>query len=157
MQRRDAIRAALAVPMLSAFVPRAEGKDYADAAEVLRAIDELEAAVAARLRAIADARPGAKAFAASCLADQDRHRRGRERLRRRLRLEASSPAGREVRSPLSIVALREAQESLVHAHAEGLAALGDAVAVDALARDMVTLSRQLTVIELWLESEAAGA
>jgi len=156
VDRRQALRAAFSVPLLAAFAPRAEGKDYADAAELLQAIDGLEAGVATRLRAIAQAMPAARAFAESCLSDHDRHRQGRQRLRRRLRVAAPPPGGSEATSPLSLDALRNAQEALVYAHAEGLPVLGDAVAVDALARDMVRLSRQLTVIDLWIESEAAA-
>jgi hypothetical protein len=155
VDRREAVRAALLAPLLAALVPRAEAKDYAGAAELLPAIDRLEADVATRLSAIAQALPAAKAFALSCLYDHARHRRGRERLRRRLRLAAMPAGASEVESPLALDALREAQEALVYAHAEGLPALGDAAAVDALARDLVTLSRHLTVIDLWIESEAA--
>jgi hypothetical protein len=61
------------------------------------------------------------------------------------------PAG--TRGGLSLVALREAQQQLVHAHAEGLPALGDAGAVAVLARHMVDASRHLTVIDLWIEAE----
>lgn len=155
MDRRQAIRAALALPILAALGPRAESKDYADATEVFLALDRLEADVATRLRAIARARPAANPFAESCLADHDRQRRGRERLRARLRLTRPAPGGVEVTNALSLDALRKAQEALVYAHAEGLPALADAVAVDSLARDMVDLARHLTVIDLWIESEAA--
>ncbi len=41
----------------------------------------------------------------------------------------------------------------MHAHAEGLPALGDAGAVAVLARHMVDASRHLTVIDLWIEAE----
>jgi hypothetical protein len=155
MDRRQAIRAALAAPFLATLAPRAEGKDYADAAEALLAIDRLEADVATRLRALARALPAARPFADSCLSDHDRHRRGRERLRARLRVAPGAPGGSEVTNPLALDALRKAQEALVYAHAEGLPVLADAMAVDALARDMVDLARHLTVIDLWIESEAA--
>jgi hypothetical protein len=155
MDRRQAIRAALAAPLLAALAPRAESKDYADAAEVLQAIDRLEADVATRLRAIAQALPSARSFAGSCLADHDRHRRRRAGIRARLRLSPPAPGGSEVTSPLSLDALRKAQDALVYAHAEGLPTLADRGAVDVLARDMVDLARHLTVIDLWIEGGAA--
>lgn len=155
MDRREAIRAALVAPFLASLARPAESKDYSDAGEALSAIDRIEAEVATRLRAIAEARPSARALVESCLSDHDRHRRGREMLRVRLRVAPLAPGGREVASPLALDALRKAQEALVYAHAEGLPVLGDAVAVNALARDMVDLARQLTVIDLWIEGEAA--
>ena len=54
---------------------------------------------------------------------------------------------------LSLPALRRSQEALVYAHAEGLPAIGDALAVDRLARHMVELSRHLAVIGLWIDAE----
>jgi len=155
MDRRQALKAAFLAPVAAAPLPRAEAGDDADAAEVFRAIDRLEADVATRLRAIARALPSAKALAGSCLADHDRHRAARERLRRRLHLAKAAPEGREVANALALDALRSAQEALVYAHAEGLPALGDPVAVGTLARHMVDLSRHLTVIDLWIESEAS--
>jgi hypothetical protein len=128
--------------------------DYASAGQVFDAVDTLEAEVATRLRAIAEARASARAFAASCLSDHDRHRGQRGELRRRLRLGNGTAAGREVKNPLSLEALRKAQENLVYAHAEGLPALRDARAVRTLAGHMVDLSRQLTVVEIWLDAEA---
>ena len=84
------------------------------------------------------------------------HRADRDKLRHRLKLPASS-----VPAPpppdLSLAALREAQQELVHAHAEGLPALGDAGAVAVLARHLVDASRQLTVIDLWIEAEELRA
>jgi hypothetical protein len=128
---------------------------------VLDTIDRREVEVAGRLAAIARAITGAQAFAGSVASDQARHRGDRDKLRRRLKLPASSvpapaadPAANPAAKPeLSLAALREAQQQLVHAHAEGLPALGDAGAVAVLARHMVDASRQLTVIDLWIEAE----
>ena len=127
--------------------------DYATAAEVLDAIDRREADVAGRLAAIARAVGGVQAFAGSVGADQARHRAERDKLRRRLRLAASAPPSPPAKADLALTGLREAQQQLVHAHAEGLPALGDAGAVDLLARHMVDEARHLTVIDLWLEAE----
>jgi hypothetical protein len=58
---------------------------------------------------------------------------------------------------LGLRALRDAHQNLVHAHAEGLPALGDRAAVDLLARHMVDVAAQLTVIDLWIEAEEGDA
>jgi hypothetical protein len=127
--------------------------DYSTAAQVFEAVDALEADVSKRLRALSEALASARPFATSLLRDQERHRETRARLRRRLGIAASPPPRAEVGSPLSLADLRSAQDALVNAHAEGLSALGDEIAVDALARNMVDLSRHLTVIDLWIEAE----
>jgi hypothetical protein len=130
-----------------------EATDYASATEVLDTIDRLEADVAGRLQAIARAVGGALAFAESVGADHARHRAGRDMLRRRLALGVASAPAPATKPDLSLAALREAQQQLVHAHAEGLPAIGDAGGVDLLARHLVDDSRHLTVIDLWIEAE----
>lgn len=132
---------------------RAEATEYASAAEVFEAVDRLEAGVDARLRALARALPAARPLVVSLLADHERHRSVRARLRRRLRLPAASSSGAEAAGGLDLEALRSAQEALVYAHAEGLPALGDPIAVDGMARNMVDLSRHLAVVGLWIEAE----
>jgi regulator of replication initiation timing len=117
-------------------------------------VDGLEAEVEARLRALGEAVPAARAFVSSALRDHERHRLERARLRRRLRLPAAPEERPQPAQPRSLALLRGAQEALVYAHAEGLPALGDAMAVETLAGHMVDLSRQLTVIDLWMEEEA---
>jgi hypothetical protein len=128
--------------------------DYASAAEVFAAIDALDAEVAARLQAVARAQPAAAAFARS--ADRDRRRRfdERQRLARRLGAAPASVAA-SAPSVAGLRELRDAQQNLVHAHAEGLPALRDRGAVDVLARHMVDVAAQLTVIDLWIEAEDA--
>jgi hypothetical protein len=132
----------------------AESTEYGSALEVLAEVDRLGAEVELRLRALAEATPGAKAFAVSALADHARERKERAVLRLRLRLPPSSNARLEVSALTSLDALRTAQEALVHAHAEGLPALRDALAIQVMAGHMVELSRHLAVIDLWIESEA---
>jgi hypothetical protein len=135
--------------------------DYASAAEVFAAIEALDADVAARLEAVARAQPSAAAFASS--ADQDRRRRFAERQRLAQRLGVSG-AGSPAAAPVTPVApdrvalreLRDAQQNLVHAHAEGLPALRDRAGVNVLARHLVDLAAQLTVIDLWIEAEDEG-
>ena len=137
------------------LVATGEATEYASAQDALDAVDRLESEVDLRLRALAEASPGAKAFALSALADHERDRRARARLRRRLALPPSSSARPFASGLTSLEALRAAQEALVHAHAEGLPALRDPFSVEVMAGHMVELSRQLTVIDLWIESEAS--
>ena len=121
--------------------------------EVFAAIDALEGEVSRRLRALSEALPSARPFVMSVLRDHERHRAARARLRTRLGLPAAAPPRVAAQDLVSLASLRAAQEALVVAHAEGLSAVGDEIAVDALARHMVDLSRHLTVIDLWIEGE----
>jgi hypothetical protein len=142
----------------AAFVPRtAQARDYTSAAEVLDTIDRLAADVDAALSAIARAVPGARPFASSVHADHRREKADRDAIRARRRLSAAAPAARTAPASTSLDALRSLQQELVHAHAEGLPALDDAAAVQALALHMVEASRRLTVIDLWIELEAERA
>jgi hypothetical protein len=132
--------------------------DYASAAEVFAAIDALDADVAARLQAIARTQPPAAAFAAS--ADQDRRRRFEERRQLAGRLgvaSGGSPMAASAAPGAGLRELREAQQNLVHAHAEGLPALRDRAAVDLLARHLVDVAAQLTIVDLWIEAEEGDA
>jgi len=152
--RRRFLRGAAAAPLaLLARPPAAGATDYASAEEVFNAIDRREADAEGRLAAIARAVGGAEPFARSVAADDARHRVEREKLRRRLKLAASTPPVPPAKPDASLARLREVQQQLVHAHAEGLPALGDAGAVAVLARHMVDASRHLTVIDLWIEAE----
>jgi hypothetical protein len=155
--RRLLLRGAAAAPVAALVLPAAaSATDYTSAAEVFDTIDRLEAEVDARLAAIALNLAGAQSLARSINADHVAHRAARRDLRRRLKLPAAgaatSPAPPAERS---LPALRDVQQRLVHAHAEGLPALGNAGAVDRLARHMVDGARHLTVIDLWLEAEEA--
>jgi len=155
--RRRFLRGAAAAPLVCLGQPAAvRATEYASASEVLDTIDRREVEVAGRLAAIARAIAGARAFADSVASDQAGHRADRDKLRHRLKLPTSS-APPPPPPDLSLAALREAQQELVHAHAEGLPALGDAGAVAVLARHLVDASRQLTVIDLWIEAEELRA
>lgn len=155
LNRRTVLRTLVAAPAVPlALATRAGATDYASAADVFAAVDRLEAEVGLRLRALAEAAPGARAFATSVLADHEGQRRARGGLRRRLGLALSEEARAAATDLTSLEALRSAQEALVHAHAEGLPALGDAFAVDVMADHLVELSRHLAVVDLWLEAEA---
>jgi hypothetical protein len=127
--------------------------NYTSAAEVFAAVEGLEHDVDARLQAIAAVMPRAGAFGSSVRRDRERHRRERDELRRRLGLGPAPQPPPPPEADASLAGLRQTQQELVHAHAEGLPALGDARAVDRLAAHMVDLARQLTVIDLWLELE----
>lgn len=155
--RRELLKGAALAPLaLLVQVPVARATDYASGADALDAADRLEADVAARLRGISRVRPGAVAFARSVLADHERHRARRAWVRRRLRLPPSAPPADTISQEVELDGLRSAQQDLVYAHAEGLPALDDAQAVDAMARNLVDLSRHLTVIDLWIEGEVQG-
>ena len=158
--RRTLLRGLALAPFLwLARSRRAESRDYSSPAEVLGTIDSLEADVAGRLDAIAATLASARPLATSFLADHARHRRVRATVRERLRLAGPPIAGPPKPAPSkgerALDGLRAAQEALVYAHAEGLPAIGDPSAVDALARNMIDLARHLAVIDLWLEAEAA--
>ena len=137
--------------------PRVHADEYAGAADVFDAIDQREAEVDARLHSIAAALSSAQPFASAVRADHQRFRRVRASLRRRLRLSVAAAPAAPAGVDRSLEALREAQQALVHAHAEGLSALGNAEAVDVLAHHMVAGSRHLTVIDLWIEMEGERA
>ena len=155
LDRSGFLRALVALAWV-AVSARAEATDYASAGDVFDAVDRLEADVEGRLRSLAAALPAAQTFVQSLLADYSRHRSRRARLRRRLGLP---PAARPSTDPgtedVSLDGLHTALEALVYAHAEGMPAQGDPQAVEGLARDMVDLSRHLTVVDLWIEEEAA--
>jgi hypothetical protein len=51
--------------------------------------------------------------------------------------------------------VRQRLDDLMNAYAEGLSTLKDRVAVDTFARQMVVISQQRTVIDLWIAAEAA--
>jgi hypothetical protein len=141
---------ALAAAPLFAWAGRAEARDYTSAAEVLDEIDRLEADLDRRLARVA----AAGAFAARVHADHERQRRERSALRRRFRLPASRVADSPATAPpIDVESLRAVAQDLVHAHAEGLPALGDAAAVDTLARHMVVDARHLAILQMWGESE----
>jgi len=148
-------RALLKALAAAALVPpsSARAREYAFPSEVLDEIDRLAAEVDARLTALAAAVPGAGAFTRSVASRHAAHRRERDALR--ARLGAGHPRVGPVPSVTTDLAeLRTALQDLVHAHAEGLPALGNPEAVDLLARHMVERAGQLTVVDLWIDAEA---
>lgn len=133
---------------------RASATDYASAVEALDAMDGLAGEVVARLRALAGL-PAARAFCERLLAEQQRQRLERDALRARLGLPAAAPLAPSPASDRSLSGLRAAQEAAMFAQAEGLPALPDARAVDLIAHQLVASSRQLTLVDLWIEAEEA--
>jgi hypothetical protein len=152
--RRALLKAGVLAPLAALRAGAVFARDYSSEAEVFDAIDGLEADVAARLRAFQRSVRSSRPLVASVTADHARHRAARERLRRRLGLPAGTRApGADAAEP-DLEGLRAALEALVYAHAEGLPAVADPFVVQSLARNMVDLSRHLTVIQLWIESES---
>ena len=152
--RRCLLKAAALAPLALLVRPRdASGTDYASAGEALASIDALEAEVAFRLSRLEESVSSARAFAASLRRDQEAHRRERDAVRRRLGVPAATTTRPSVADALELEALRGAEEKLTYAHAEALPALGEATAVQTLARHMVDLSRHLTLVGLWIEAE----
>lgn len=156
--RRAVLRALVGAP-LAAVATRADARDYSSAAEVLAEIDRLESELDARLSALAASMPAAAGLSRSVRADHERHRMARAAVRARLHLvsAAATPGPPPARSALSLAQIQAIAQDLVHAYAEGLPAIGSPIAVDALARDMVDDARHLAVLEMWAETEEAGA
>jgi hypothetical protein len=156
---RRAILRAVAASALAGLAVRADARDYGSAAEVLAEIDRLESELDTRLSALAASMPSAALLGRSVRADHERHRRARAALRARLHLgAAAATAGRPpARSLLTLAQIQAIAQDLVHAYAEGLPAIGDPIAVEALARDMVDDARHLAVLQMWSEAEDAGA
>lgn len=154
--RRRVLRGLLAAPLM-ALAARVGARDYTSAAEVLAEIDRLENDVDARLSAWSEAVPASAAFARSVRADHERHRASRTVVRQRLRLAAAGlpSSAKPARSSLTLAQVQAVAQELVHAYAEGLPAIADARAVDALARGMVDDARHLAVLQMWSEAEEA--
>lgn len=155
---RRRILKAMAIAPLAALATRADARDYTSAAEVLAEIDRLEAALDAGMSALSAAVSSAGPLARSMRADHERHSVERATLRRRLGLGASAAADpAPAPAPRTLVALTALAQELVHAYAEGLPALRDPAAVDALAPHMVDDARHLAVLQMWAEAEEPGA
>jgi hypothetical protein len=154
-RRRELLRAAALLPAALLARPRvAAATDYTSAEEAFAALDTLEAEVQERLRRLGAEVAVARAFAASLQRDHEKHLREREDLRRRLGLRpAASKRAPPPADALDLVALKDVQEKLTYAHAEALPVLGQAPAVQTLARHMVDASRHLTLLGLWMEEE----
>lgn len=155
VSRRALLATTLGAAVGGALAQSARGADYASAAEALAAIEGFEADVERFFLRLTRVVPASRLMIASFRRDRDRHRRHRDRIRRRLGVPWSDTAAASEAPSGSLSELREAQSTLVYAHAEALPALGDSIAVSLLLADMVDVARQLTVIDLWIEAEEA--
>lgn len=152
---RRQLLAALAL-LACSHAGRARAAEYASAKDALEAIEGFEVVVDRYLLRLHRMVPASRAMIESFRRDRERHRSHRERVRRRLGLgyaAIAAASGEAPAAPLDVV--REAQSALVYAHAETLPTLDDSVSVGLLMSDMADLARQLTLIDLWIEAEAA--
>jgi hypothetical protein len=131
-------------------------KDYASRLQALNELDRLAAVCGMRLGALRRSRTSAGPLAARFLAALSRHRATRNEVR----LEFALPPGKDPALELGsvdegLVGLRGSLDELMNAYAESLPAFGNARVVSRLAIDMVEVSKLRTVIDLWVEAEAA--
>lgn len=154
LSRRDLLRGAAALVALAGGQP-AGAAEYASAADALAAIAGFETDVDRYLLRLHRTVPTARRMIDSFRRDRARHQADRARVARRLGLAhaASVAASEAATAPLD--AVREAQAALVYAHAEALPTLGGAPAVGILMGNMIDLARHLTLLDLWIEAEAA--
>ena len=158
--RRDLLARAgalvAAAGILSASPSLVEGKDYVSRREALDDLDRLAGLCGMRIGTVRRSRSGVEYLALRFLNALARHRSTREDVRRRFGL----PRGAEPSSQLGVVdadlpGLRQALDDLMIGYAESLPVFGDATVVSRLAVDMVEVSKLRTVIDMWVEAEAA--
>jgi hypothetical protein len=130
--------------------------NYATPREALDELDRLAAICGRRLGAVRTSRENAVALSDRFQTALRRHRGTREDARRRFAL----PPGPDPRSQAGdadgdLAGLRQSLDDLMVAYAETLPAFRDARTVSRLAVDMVEVSKLRTVIDLWVEGEAA--
>jgi len=131
-------------------------KDYATPREALDELDRLAALCGMRLGAVRTSRAGADTLVGRFLGALRRHHATREGVRRRFSLPAGIDPGSQVGEvDGDLTGLRQSLDDLMVAHAETLPVFGDPVTVSRLAVDMVEVSKLRTVIDLWVEAEAA--
>jgi hypothetical protein len=157
--RRDLFSrgALLAVAAILGAGPRAvEAKDYASPREALDEMDRLAAVCGMRLGTVRRSRGSAIVLVARFLTALEKHKATREGVRRRFTL----PRGEDPASEVGTVdddlpGLRQSLDDLMIAYAESLPVFADSKVVSRLAVDMVEVSKLRTVIDLWVEAEAA--
>lgn len=137
-------------------MPVAEAKDYASPREALDELDRLAAVCGMRLGTVRRTRGGAETLVSRFLAGLQKHRTTREDVRRRFSLpKGVDPASQVAEVDADLEGLRQSLDDLMVAYAESLPVFGDSRVVSRLAVDMVDISRFRTVIDLWVETEAA--
>jgi len=157
--RRDLLGGGAALAVTAALASGGgvvEAKDYTSRREALDDLDRLAAVCGMRLGTVRRSRAGADALVSRFLGALARHRVTREDVRRRFALPGGAdPASQVGEVDADLGGLRQALDDLMVAYAESLPVFGDAHAVSRLAADMVEVSKLRTVIDLWVEAEAA--
>ena len=158
--RREWLRGSAALAAAALVLRGSRGsvhaKDYASRLEALDELDRLAAVCGMRLGTVRRSRAGAEVLVARFLGALQRHGSAREDVRRRFSL----PGGKDPASEVGEVeadlrALRQSLDDLMIAYAESLPVFGDSSVVSRMAVDMVEVSKLRTVVDLWVESEAA--
>lgn len=122
--------------------------------QALDLIEERAAMCRALLDGLRRSRPQATLLCERFVESLEKHRAARDAVRQRFGLPSGAPPSGPI-ADVDPAGLRQALDDLMTAYAEGLPAMADASTVARLARDMVDVSRLRTVIDLWVESEAA--
>lgn len=133
-----------------------QAKDYSSRRQALDEIDRLAAVCGMRLGTVRRSRRGAETLAARFLTTLQKHRAAREDVRRRFALPPGvDPASQLGKVDDDLPGLRQSLDDLMIAYAESLPVFGDSNVVSRLAVCMVEVSKLRTVIDLWVETEAA--
>ncbi len=144
------------VTTTSALPRLAEARDYATRREALDELDRLASVCGLRLEAVRRSRAGADLLVSRFLTALRKHADTRDDVRRRFGLpKGVEPALPPAAIDADLADLRQSLDDLMIAYAESLPVFGDATVVARLAVDMVEVSKLRTVIDLWVESEAA--
>ena len=145
-----------AAAILGTSAGKASAKDYASRREALDDLDRLAALCGMQLGMLRSARASAELLTTRFLTDLKRYQANRDDVRRRFGLPAGlDPASQWAEVEGGLKELRQALDDLMIAYAESLPVFGDATVVSRFAIDMVDVSRLRTVIDLWVEAEAA--
>lgn len=117
-------------------------------------LDRLERLCANATEPLRGTSPESRRLVESFEATWRRHRAARARWRATFGLRpAGGDLGVEAEPDLTLPDVLQRLDDLMNRYAEGLPTLGRAAAVDAFARQMVEISRQRTVIDLWIRAE----
>lgn len=145
-----------ALPLLSAAANPVQAKDYGSPQEALDEMDRLAGICGMRLGALRRSRASADLLVSRFLRALQKHRDTREATRHKFGLpKGADPASQLGDVDGALAGLQKALDDLMSAYGESLPVFGDAMTVSRLAVDMVDVSRLRTVIDLWIDSEAA--
>lgn len=118
-------------------------------------LDRLEGSAAATLEALRATSPETRRLVESFNAAWRNHRGERLRWRAAFSLPQTSAPVVDAEPDATLPDVRQRLDDLMNRYADGLPTLGRAAAVDAFARLMVAVSKQRTVIDLWIAAEEA--